>query len=135
MLDKPSLASQPTLSRFTHRLTKETSKQFELIHQKLLSQFYQVEAPNHFIFDMDSTHFQTYGHQYGNAFNTHYQAQGFHPLMVFDGMTGDCLKVELCAGNVYTSRNIVSFIGPLLSWYQKEFTSSYRLVHGGWICS
>jgi len=83
LLDKPSLASQPTLSRFTHRLTKETSKQFELINQKLLSQFYQVEAPNHFIFDMDSTHFQTYGHQYGNAFNTHYQAQGFHPLMVF----------------------------------------------------
>ena len=42
LLDKPSLASQPTLSRFTHRLTKETSKQFELINQKLLSQFYQV---------------------------------------------------------------------------------------------
>ena len=98
-LDKPSLASQPTLSRFTHRLTQETSKQFELINQKLLSQFYQVEAPNHFIFDVDSTHFQTYGHQYGNAFNAHYQAQGFHPLMVFDGMTGDCLKVELRAGN------------------------------------
>lgn len=99
MLDKPSLASQPTLSRFTHRLTQETSKQFELINQKLLSQFYQVEAPNHFIFDVDSIHFQTYGHQYGNAFNAHYQAQGFHPLMVFDGMTGDCLKVELRAGN------------------------------------
>ena len=53
----------------------------------------------------------------------------------FYGITGDGLKVELRAGNVYTSRNIVSFIGPLLSWYQKEFTSSYRLVHGGWICS
>ena len=50
--------------------------------------------------------------------------------MVFDGMTGDCLKVELRAGNVYTSRNIVSFIGPLLSRYQKEFPSSYRLVRG-----
>lgn len=130
LLDKPSLASQPTLSRFTHRLTKETSKQFELINQKLLSQFYQVETPNHFIFDVDSTHFQTYGHQYGKAFNAHYQAQGFHPLMVFDGMTGDCLKVELRAGNVYTSRNIVSFIGPLLSHYQKRFPSSYRIVRG-----
>ena len=130
LLNKPLLASQPTLSRFAHRLTKETSKQFELINQKLLWQFYQVEAPNHFIFDVDSTHFQTYGHQYGNAFNAHYQAQGFHPLMVFDGMTGDCLKVELRAGNVYTSRNIVSFIGPLLSRYQKEFPSSYRLVRG-----
>ena len=36
LLDKPSLASQPTLSRFAHRLTKETGRQFELINQKLL---------------------------------------------------------------------------------------------------
>ena len=60
LLNKTSLASQPTLSRFYHRLTKDTSKQFELINQKLLSQFYQVETPHHFIFDVDSTHFQTY---------------------------------------------------------------------------
>ena len=31
LLDKPSLASQPTLSRFTHRLTKETSNLNSLI--------------------------------------------------------------------------------------------------------
>ena len=37
LLDKPSLASQPTLSRFTHRLTKEISKPFKLINQKLLA--------------------------------------------------------------------------------------------------
>ena len=123
MLDKPSLASQPTLSRFTHRLTQETSKQFELINQKLLSQFYQVEAPNHFIFDVDSTHFQTYGHQYGNAFNAHYQAQGFHPLMVFDGMTGDCLKVELRAGNrVHLAKQVYSLMGII---YFKEYRFFY----------
>ena len=130
LLNKTSLASQPTLSRFYHRLTKDTSKQFELINRKLLSQFYQVETPHHFIFDVDSTHFQTYGHQYGNSFNAHYQAQGFHPLMVFDGMTGDCLKVELRAGNVYTSRNVVSFLGPVLSRYKKEFPLNYRIVRG-----
>lgn len=125
MLDKPSLASQPTLSRFTHRLTKETSKQFELINQKLLSQFYQFEAPNHFIFDVDSTHFQTYGHQYGNAFNSHYQAQGFHPLMVFDGMTGDCLKVELRAGNRVPI--LRSKFTPLMGIiYFKEYCFFYR---------
>ncbi len=130
LLNKTSLASQPTLSRFYHRLTKETSKQLEHVNQQLLHRFYQVQTPESFIFDVDSTHFQTYGHQYGNGFNAHYQARGFHPLMVFDGMTGDCLKVELRAGNVYTSRNIVSFLGPLLSRYQKEFRSAYRIVRG-----
>ncbi len=128
LLNKTSLASQPTLSRFYHRLTKETSKQLEHVNQQLLHRFYQVQTPESFIFDVESTHFQTYGHQYGNGFNAHYQARGFHPLMVFDGMTGHCLKVELRAGNVYTSRNIVSFLGPLLSQYQKEFRSAYRIV-------
>ena len=130
LLNKTSLASQPTLSRFYHRLTKETSKQLEHVNQQLLHRFYQVQTPESFIFDVESTHFQTYGHQYGNGFNAHYQARGFHPLMVFDGMTGHCLKVELRAGNVYTSRNIVSFLGPLLSQYQKEFRSAYRIVRG-----
>lgn len=52
---------------------------------------------------MDSTHFQTYGNQYGNE---------FHPLMVFDGMTGDCLKVELRAGNsTHPVKQVSSFDG------------------------
>ena len=70
---------------------------------------------------MDSTHFQTYGHQYRKAFNAHYQAQSFHPLMAFDGMTGDCLKVELRASNVYTLPNVVSFF-PVLSRFEPPTT-------------
>lgn len=130
LLGKQTLASQPTLSRFAHRLTQSTGKQFEKMNEHLLDTYYRIETPDHFIFDVDSTHFQTYGHQYGTGFNAHYQAQGFHPLMVFDGMTGDCLKVELRAGNVYTSRNVVSFLGPLLSRYQTKFKSTYRIVRG-----
>lgn len=130
LLEKDALASQPTLSRFAHRLTKTTSKQFEQVNEKVLDTYYQLETPEHFIFDVDSTHFQTYGKQYGTGFNAHYQATGFHPLMVFDGMTSDCLKVELRSGNVYTSRNVVSFLGPVLSRYKTKFKSSYRIVRG-----
>ena len=130
MIEKETLASKPTLYRFFHRLTKTTSKQFEQMNQNLLDTYYAIDIPEHFIFDVDSTHFQTYGNQYGNGFNAHYQAQGFHPLMVFDGMPGDCLKVELRAGNVYTSRNVVSFLGPILSRYKNKFKSTYRIVRG-----
>lgn len=31
----------------------------------------------------------------------------------FDGLTGDCLWAELWARNVYTSRQVVRFIGPV----------------------
>lgn len=36
---------------------------------------------------------------------------GYHPLVVFDGLTGDLLKAELRAGNVYTSRKSVAIVG------------------------
>jgi hypothetical protein len=32
---------------------------------------------------------------------------------MFDGVTGDLIKAELRAGNVYTSRRAVRFIGPV----------------------
>lgn len=130
LLDKPILASQPTLSRFNHRLTHETAKQFEKVNEQLLDRYYRLSPPTQMIFDIDSTHFQSYGRQYGNSFNGHYQEQGFHPLMVFDGLTGDCLKAELRAGRVYTSRKVVSFLGPLLSRYRKKFKMIPRIVRG-----
>ena len=130
LLSKSTLASQPTLSRFAHRLTDTTIQQFRLINQQLLEHYYRIEAPDHFIFDIDSTHFQTYGEQMGQAFNGHYSEIGYHPILVFDGMTGDCLKVELRPGNVYTSKDAAQFLEPILSHYHQEFEGRYRIVRG-----
>ncbi|MBC2438696.1 transposase [Clostridium saccharobutylicum] len=41
---------------------------------------------------MDSTNFETYGKQYDSAYNCHYSAIGYHPLLVFNGLAGDLLK-------------------------------------------
>jgi ribosomal protein S18 acetylase RimI-like enzyme len=46
--------------------------------------------------EYDSTHSDTYGDQEAAAFNTHYGTVGFHPLVAFDGVTGDFLKAKLC---------------------------------------
>jgi len=46
---------------------------------------------------------------------------GYHLLVLFDGNTGDVLKGELRSGNVYTSRQVVKFIGPVLKNYGKVF--------------
>lgn len=35
----------------------------------------------------------------------HYQAHGYHPLLCFDGMTGDLLKAELRDGTHYCSKD------------------------------
>ncbi|QJD81904.1 transposase [Cohnella herbarum] len=39
-------------------------------------------------------------------------------IRCFDGLTGDCLRAELRAGNVYTSSQVVRFMGPVLERYQ-----------------
>ncbi|MBS3812172.1 MAG: transposase [Halanaerobiales bacterium] len=41
--------------------------------------------------------------------------------MMFDGVTGDLIKAKLKAGNVYTSRKAVRFVGPIFKKYNKKF--------------
>lgn len=47
---------------------------------------------------------------------------------MFDGLTGDLIKAELRAGNIYTSRQIVRFIGPSLKMYAEKYPSMSRFV-------
>lgn len=63
--------------------------------------------------DLDSTHSDTYGNQEEAAYNGHYRTTGYHPLVAFDGLTGDFLKAELRPGNVYTSTGVQEFLEPL----------------------
>ena len=121
--DKSTLASQPTLSRFYNRLDDDTLKQFEQINQKMREIVYSVKAPEHILFDLDSTLLNTYGHQEGEGFNYHYQAHGYHPLLCYDGLTGDLLKAELRNGTTYCSKDADQIMTPLMEEYRKKYPS------------
>ena len=95
ILEKDRLASQPTLSRFWNRMDQDTLAQFDRIHAKMREIVYSDRHPEHMLFDLDSTLLNTYGSQEGEGFNFHYQAHGYHPLLCYDGLTGDLLKAEL----------------------------------------
>ena len=71
--------------------------------------------------DPDSTLLNTYGHQEGEGFNFHYQDHGYHPLVCYDGITGDLLKIQLRNGTDYSSTGVMDFLQPLLD----EFGSDY----------
>ena len=130
LLSKEKVASQPTVSRFMNRLDKQTSQLFEVINQQLLDTVYQLAPPEEFLIDVDSTKFLTFGKQYGQAYNKHYDSVGYHPLIAFNGLTGDLIKVENRSGNVYTSRNITRFLGPIIAHYRKYYPSIRRIVRG-----
>ena len=121
LVGKDKLASQPTLSRFINRLTLETANQLEQMNMDLLDRVYSITPPKQIILDVDSTMALAFGKQYGRAYNKHYNSTGFHPLVAFNGETGDLLKVDNRSGNVYTSRNVVRFITPLLIHYRTNY--------------
>lgn len=128
ILGKSELASQPTISRFNARLNTDNLKQFQEINTQLTDRIYKIVPPEQVIFDIDSTNFKTFGKQYGSDYNSHYASNGYHPLLMFDGLTGDMLKAELRSGNVYTSRQVVRFIGPELARYKTKYPNTMRII-------
>ena len=61
--------------------------------------------------------------------NAHYRTNGYHPLVAFEGLTGDFLKAELRSGNVvYTSNGIGTFVEPLFEHYNQAVPVSNILV-------
>lgn len=122
-LDKPALASQPTISRFFNRMDETTLKQFEDIQKKMRSIIFSLpgQRPNIMVFDLDTTLLNTYGDQEGSAWNYHYQSDGYHPKVCFNGLNGDLLRIELREGTEYCSNSITEFMAPLFD----EFTVKY----------
>lgn len=132
VLGKKFLASQPTMSRFYSRLGlgDGPAKQLESIEKTLHKRVYSVEMPEKVIFDMDTTLFQTYGHQLEAAFNAHYQAIGYHPFVCYDGVTGDLLLAVLRGGADYCCKDAASFMEPLLKEYSKQYPDIKRYARG-----
>ena len=130
ILEKEALASQPTLSRFWNRMDNDTLAQFDSINAKMRDIVYSIKTPQHMLFDLDSTLLNTYGKQEGEGFNFHYQAHGYHPLLCYDGITGDLLKAELRNGTQYCSNDADKFMISLLQEYRAKYPSLPLYLRG-----
>ncbi len=114
ILAKEALASQPTLSRFYNRMDNDTLRQFDSLMKAMRKIVYTIKRPEFILLDLDSTLLSTYGKQEGEGFNYHYQEHGYHPLVCYDGRTGDLLKILLRDGTAYSSNGVADFLRPLL---------------------
>lgn len=130
ILEKDKLASQPTLSRFWNRMNTDTLAQFYEIASRMREMVYSIHEPEHMLFDLDSTLLNTYGTQEGEGFSFHYQAHGYHPLLCYDGLTGDLLKAELREGTQYCSKEADSFMIPLMQEYRMKYPSMFLYLRG-----
>ena len=130
VLEKSALASQPTVSRFFNRMDEDTLKQFQEISQILRKRIYNIQMPQAVILDLDSTLLAAYGKQEGRAFNFHYRSNGYHPLVCYDGITGDLIKIQLRDGAAYSCTGVTDFLQPILDEYLNDYPTIHLLLRG-----
>ena len=130
VLDKEALASQPTISRFFNRMDENTLNQFLAIGRILRKKIYSIQMPEAVVLDLDSTLLEAYGKQEGRAFNYHYQSNGYHPLVCYDGITGDLIKIQLRDGTQYSCTGVVDFLQPVLDEYLNDYPAIRLLLRG-----
>ncbi|MDF2910770.1 MAG: family transposase [Sporolactobacillus laevolacticus] len=130
VVESPTLAAQPTLSRFYACFDPNTLDQLVVANQKLLDKVHRHRKSQTLMIDLDSTHIDTYGKQESSDYNAHYGTIGFHPLVAFDGETGDFLKAKLRPGNRYTSHGAADFVQPILEHYNEEFPETTPFLRG-----
>ena len=130
VLNKDALASQPTVSRFFNRMDEDTLNQFLTIGRILRKRVYSIQMPQAVILDLDSTLLDAYGKQEGRAFNFHYRSNGYHPLVCYDGMTGDLIKIQLRDGTQYSCTGVVDFLQLILDEYLNDYSTIQILLRG-----
>jgi hypothetical protein len=82
---------------------------------KALSELYVRErstdgAPKKVLLDFDATDDPTHGDQEESYYHGYFEEHIYHPLLVFDGHTGQLITALLRAGNTHASRATVSIL-------------------------
>jgi hypothetical protein len=109
------LASQPTFSRLENAVDRHSAERLAAV----LVDLYVRERgrhgpPRHVLIDVDGTDDPAHGEQEGVAYHGFYQQHMYHPLLVFDGDTGQLITAVLRPGNVHGSRFVVLVLRRLV---------------------
>jgi hypothetical protein len=109
------LASQPTLSRLENAIDRHTA---EALAEMLVTIYLQERGrqgpPRRILLDMDGTDDPAHGQQEGVRYHAFYGQYMYHPLLVFDGDTGQLITVVLRPGHAHGGRFAVLVLRRLL---------------------
>lgn len=109
------LASQPTLSRLENAVDAKACYRVAVALVALYLQERGREGiPVRIVLDLDSTEDPAHGQQEGVAFHGYYGGYMYHPLLVFDGDTGQLICAILRPGTCHASRGAVAVLKRLV---------------------
>jgi len=121
------LASQPTFSRLENRVD---GRQVVRLSRQLVEGYISAH-PGHrtlIVLDIDSTDDATHGRQQLSMFHGYYDQHMYHPLLVFDGVTGYPLAAVLRPGNSHAAKGAVGILRSLIRRLQRAYPGATILV-------
>lgn len=121
----PCSSSQSTVSRFYKRVNQNTINHFWRTLMNQACSFVDSQSRT-IVLDADSTVIKTYGHQEEAGYISHYKAEGYHPLVIFDENTQVIVAAFNRPGNTYSSHEIEGIIETVLNKFKKEHSILFR---------
>jgi len=105
------LASQPSLSRLENAFGPKACYRLAMaLGQLYLQERERTGVPERIVLDLDGTDDPTHGQQEGTAYHGYYGQYQYHPLLVFDGETGQLITAVLRPGTVHASHGVVAIL-------------------------
>jgi hypothetical protein len=109
------LASQPTLSRLENAVAAKTCYRLAVALGPLYLQERERDGlAERIVLDFDGTDDPAHGRQEGVAYHGHYGQYMYHPLLVFDGETGQLITAVLRPGTCHASRGALAVLTRLV---------------------
>lgn len=119
------LASQPTISRMENAVGARACYRIA----EALSELYVRERskggapPRKILLDFDATDDPTHGDQEESYYHGYFEEHIYHPLLVFDGHTGQLITAVLRAGNTHASRCAVAVLKRIVKMLRQVWPS------------
>jgi hypothetical protein len=118
------LASQPTMSRLENAVgARGCYRMAETLLELYVGQRGKGGDPKKILLDFDSTDDPTHGEQEGSYYHGYYGHHMYHPLLVFDGSTGQLVTAVLRAGNTHASRYAVAILKRIVARLREAWPS------------
>jgi hypothetical protein len=125
--DETRLSSQPTLSRLENAVDmKAIKKLLKQIEGDYVSSF--ASAPEVVVLDIDTTDDPTHGQQQLTFFHGFYDQHMYHPMMVFDGITGQLITAILRPGNTHAARGSMGVLRRIILALKRRFPRTSIVV-------
>ncbi len=115
----PDLASQPTLSRLENAVgIKDLMRLGRWFLKRYIGRL-RKRRPKKVVLDLDSTDDHTHGQQEFSFYHGYYRSHILHPLLIFDGTSGDLISAVLRPGNKGAAHQAVAVLRRVVAAIRK----------------